>query len=271
MSIENIRIEPQSPRTIPHSIITFNNGEVVIDRTHHHWNDVYFNVEFNDGTTDWVRVYSDEMLNGNNDTFYFTDVNDTDWYYKAIKALVLNNIVKGRKSVKRDNRDEITFVPQGNVTRAEALVTAMKICGYDKIINYNPYDRKPVFDDVFVNDWCYIYVRYAKENGMISATNIYTNEFLPNQEITRQEFAFIVDRVMDNRLKPHDSYDLLKSFSDESSIKYRSSVAKLVYNDAMNGFREGDKLFFKPKSKLTRGEMAQVFYNIVYRDQVGYQ
>ena len=53
----------------------------------------------------------------------------------------------------------------------------MKICGYDKIINYNPYDRKPVFDDVFVMiGVIYMFVMLKK---MHDICNKYTNEFLP--------------------------------------------------------------------------------------------
>lgn len=169
------------------------------------------------------------------------------------------------------------YRPDGKITRAEFAKIACTVFGLktddDTIKNM----REP-FNDVSKNDWFYRYV-VALYNEKVDKETINEESviqgngselFNPNDEITRQEAAVIIAKLV----KPitHDikanigteekpvyvHQDVKTKFADDkdiatwadNSVKFLSEDGKEV----IKGIKEGNKENFKPQNQITRAE-----------------
>ena len=161
------------------------------------------------------------------------------WSETDVYRAVSYGIVRGYE----DN----TFRPDRPVTRAE----------FTNMVN-NTFGNKGTtsitFTDVPYYAWYYDDVAKGLAASYIAG---YNNKFSPNDYITRQDAAVILDRVL-----PYESYAAISSnIRDKSSISSYAveSVAKLYSLGYMTGNASN---YFRPKASLTRAEAAKILSKI---------
>lgn len=165
----------------------------------------------------------------------FTDMNG-HWSEKYAKILSDKKIINGY--------EDGSFKPENNVTRAEItkmVVSAFNVTGTNVIS----------FADVVADSWYSQFVARAAAAGII---NGYDGKFNPNGNITRQDAALIVFRVLDTmNTLPKGS----ATFKDSSIIApYALDAVKALGSiGVLNGDTNGN---FNPSSSITRAEIAAV-------------
>ncbi|MGE8033460.1 S-layer homology domain-containing protein [Lysinibacillus sp. NPDC093692] len=121
-------------------------------------------------------------------TVDFKDVKKDAWYYDAIAATVENGIFEGVSATE--------FAPAKNLTRSEAakiLVEAFELEGEA--------DLKDFADASTVKPWAKSYLEVAVANGIIKGVEVNGKTNLnPNASITRQEFAAVFNRALENEV-----------------------------------------------------------------------
>lgn len=176
-------------------------------------------------------------------TTSFTDIDSVEWAKNAIINLANKNIINGKSAE--------TFCPQDNVTRAEFVKIIVRAFGIDEVsgdINFN---------DVAKDDWYYSFVSAAFYNKLVSGMT--DNEFMPNNNITREDAFVIIFRALSAKGKTFENTrdfidgDLISSYAKEAIIKLGGS-------EFINGDANGQ---VNPKNNLTRAEAAVVVNNIL--------
>lgn len=167
----------------------------------------------------------------------FKDMESSAWAKDAVKALYDSGVIAGRS--------EGIFAPSENVTRAEFVKLITEGFKIEKG------DGEAKFDDVAENAWYAEFIMRAASKGIVSGTG---SAFLPNNQITREDAAVIIARVLGK-----ESSDAL-TFADaaDASDYAKSAVAALTAEKIINGV--GDNKF-APKMNLTRAQAAVLIYN----------
>ncbi len=137
------------------------------------------------------------------------------------------------------------FRPQDNVSRAEAISMLMRLKGIESVANL-----ETSFTDLVDGSWYYQVVATAESLGYLE--DMYTNEFSPNQAITREEFANLI--YLMNDLKVGNEY----MFIDRDEISFLDAV-DAVFN---KGLIVGSGNLFYPKDELTREMAAAILTRI---------
>ncbi|WP_198015889.1 S-layer homology domain-containing protein [Paenibacillus sp. HW567] len=138
--------------------------------------------------------------------------------------------------------------PDQSITRAEFMAIVNRSFEIASL-----FDKKEVpkitFSDVSSTSWAYKEVAMAVGAGYIQG---YNNEARPNAQITRQEAAVIVGKLLKLEL-PENTTETLAGFSDRGEVAAWSagSVAAAINASYMKGYPDGT---FKPKRSLTRAE-----------------
>ena len=195
-----------------------------------------------------------------------TDFN-SHWAKKEIEEAMLKGFVDTAAN----------YRPDGKITRAEFAKIACTVFGLktddDTIKNM----REP-FNDVSKNDWFYRYVvalynekvdkNKVNEESVIQGNG--SELFNPNDEITRQEAAVIIAKLVKpithdvkknigtNEKPVYVHQDVKTKFADDkdiatwadNSVKFLSEDGKEV----IKGIKEGNKENFKPQNQITRAE-----------------
>lgn len=169
------------------------------------------------------------------------------WGEDTIIKMAAKGIVKGRS--------EEAFVPEDKITRAEfvkLLVEAFDIDATTEI----------TYDDVAKTDWFYNYINAAiKEDLLRNVSGIQNYNFLPNQNITREDIVILMANTYKYETGEELSSDK-KAFIDG----YRASEkAKYAINAAheygfINGYPTGA---FRPKGYSTRAEAIEILNNFI--------
>ena len=170
----------------------------------------------------------------------FTDIDKaSDWAKESIMKAAELDLIKG----KGNN----IFDPQGKVTRAEFAIMLTKL------VELEDFDEKEVFTDVKVNAWYYDAVMKAYKAGIIAGKG--NNKFAPNDSITREEMAVMLDRTLklETEIEEQEIKDIDKA-SDwaVNSIKLMSQL----------GIMTGDNGKFKPSEKVTREMAAAIIVRV---------
>ncbi|MHA6532222.1 S-layer homology domain-containing protein [Paenibacillus sp. BAC0078] len=138
--------------------------------------------------------------------------------------------------------------PDQSITRAEFMTIVNRSFEIASL-----FDKKEVpnitFSDVSSTSWAYKEVAMAVGAGYIQG---YNNEARPNAQITRQEAAVIISRLMKFELTQNTT-EALAGFSDRGEVAAWSagSVTAAINAGYMKGYPDGS---FKPKRSLTRAE-----------------
>ena len=175
----------------------------------------------------------------------FQDVPDGYWGRTAIIFLSDKGIVSGREKGK--------FCPEETITRAEFTKIVLGA------LKFSASNAAAGFADVNETDWYSRYVAAAQENGIVKGTE--DNKFYPDNSITRQDAALLLQRALEQKGIRLDSGKTAQFADDGAFSDYaRSAVGLLAGNGMIKGF---DDNTFRPFANLTRAEAAQLIYNAV--------
>ena len=160
----------------------------------------------------------------------FSDIKN-HWAENYITRLVENGAVNGYS--------DRTFKPDNTITRAEftkIIVSIFELSG----------ESKSQYSDVSKDDWYNVYIEKASASGIIQGSD---GMFFPNKNITRQDAALIIHRVL--TLK-NITMKAGKEFSDNDEISEYAKVAVSQMSEigVINGY-DGE---FMPKNNITRAE-----------------
>ena len=172
----------------------------------------------------------------------FGDFPKNSWSTEAVTAAVENGLLIGRGNNRLD--------PKGLLTRAEmaAIMTRAFGATVEKDISS--------FKDVKEDDWYSSVV--AKAYNMLVMQGTGDNTFAPKNSISREEVFLSLARVLHI---DSEEYALLDKFSDKSDVAdwSKNAVTGMVGVEYLRGYEDGT---LRPKGKITREELAQVFHNI---------
>lgn len=162
------------------------------------------------------------------------------WAQNAIEKWLDKGLLKGF--------EDGSVKPDQPITRAEFMAIVNRSFEIARL-----FDKKEVpkitFSDVSATSWAYKEVAMAAGAGYIQG---YNNEARPNAQITRQEAAVIVGKLLRFEL-PENTAETLAGFSDRGEVAAWSagSVTAAINAGYMKGYPDGT---FKPKRSLTRAE-----------------
>lgn len=168
--------------------------------------------------------------------FPFTDVADGRWSYSYIRQLYEAGVIDGMTPT--------TFVPTGDVTRAQFVKMLARLQGAD-VSEY----RSAGFEDVPADAWYAPYVNWAAANGIVYG--ISSTEFAPNTDISRQDMAVMLDRYAQQSGIVLGTDNAAVTFTDEADIAAYAlpAVQALQRAGVINGMPDGS---FCPRGSATR-------------------
>ena len=171
----------------------------------------------------------------------FIDVKAGDWYYEPVHAAFVLGLLRGMP--------DGSFVPNGNVTRAQAATALWNLLGCPAE------DYEAAFTDVREADWFSGAVMWAYRakitNGVDAA------HFGPNDGITREQLAVMVYRCADLLgLDTDADAGTLSAFPDQGAVDSwaRDAIAWAVERGIINGANG----LLVPRGTATRAELAKI-------------
>lgn len=165
------------------------------------------------------------------------------WAETYIEALVDKGIVNGKT--------ETSFDPDGTVTRAEFIAMIVRMIAPEETAT------EAAFEDVGETDWFREAVMKAVAAGLVKEDSM----FRPNDEITREETAAILERVYRLIMEEVDVAETELTFGDSDSISAwaEEAVKLMLKTGLMKGMDDGS---FAPLKNSTRAEAATVIYRL---------
>ena len=182
----------------------------------------------------------------------FKDVLKTAWYYNAVKYSYDTGIIKGYS--------DTIFAPNDNITRGQLVTILWRIEKEPKANNLNN-----TFDDVADNKYYTSAIKWASSKGIVKGYGG-TKKFGPDDFITRQDLAIILNRYADYKGKVENYDILLNTFCDynevskyaEKSVKWAVARGVISGNLLSNGSKS-----IAPKSNTTRAEAAAMLMRFI--------
>ena len=174
---------------------------------------------------------------------HFSDIDENDWYYDNVMDAANNGYISGM--------GDGTFAPTQATTRAQFASMIANAMGYEA----DP-DVASMFPDVADDFWGKAAINFCAQNGIIEGYDDGT--FKPNQTITRQEAAAILNNAFDLAEKYGISDE---QFPDDGKIANWASDH--VYAAKASGLMNGDKDTgnFRPTDTIKRCEAASILMN----------
>ncbi|MBS4871806.1 MAG: GA module-containing protein [Peptoniphilus sp. oral taxon 375] len=145
------------------------------------------------------------------------------------------------------------FSPDRPTTRAEFVTVLSRLAGI-KEENY----KQNKFTDVPKGVYYEAAVNWAQDKKIVEG--IGNNKFAPDQTMTREEMATILDRYFQAIKKDYGNRGALY-FQDQGDISLwaADSVKRMTQTGILHGT---DRNTFEPKSSFTRAELATVIYQL---------
>lgn len=159
------------------------------------------------------------------------------WAQKTINEWIGKNYIGGYS--------DGTFRPDSAITRAEFVALVNRVFGYKKASSLS-------FTDVSSQDWFAQEIAKARFVGYINGYS--DGSFQPNQQISRQETAAILTRILS---LPDPGKNLCENFNDKEDIPAWSmfSINATVNNGYISGYPDGT---FRPTNATTRAEAISI-------------
>ena len=207
----------------------------------------------NDGTTSGggpsiiAPGHTGAVTTPNTNTNYkpdFQDLDSVEWARTAINGLAMRGMISGR--------DQYTFDPNANITRAEYCQILMGA------INALNAKGESTFADVPSTAWYYNAVSVASQLGIVSGYG--DGNFGPNGLITRQDMALMTyktAKIMNKSLEPVNA-EITFEDSHEISDYAFEAVMTLQKAGIINGMTDTT---FEPHSNATRAQSAKVIFD----------
>ena len=179
----------------------------------------------------------------NDENTYFTDINDTDWFYESVKYVYDNGLMTGL--------NETTFGPYENLARAQFAVILHRMNDEPSI----EYTNK--FPDVANEQWYTDAILWASDIGVVTGYSD-TGNFGPGDNINREQMA-----VMMYRYANYLGYDTSASadFSKFKDAKNVNEFAKEAMTWAVGaGIITGkdNETRLDPQGSASRAECATI-------------
>lgn len=169
----------------------------------------------------------------------FSDISG-HWAEKDINALYAKQIINGY--------EDGSFRPANLVTRAEFVKMVVEMSSLAVSDNCS-------FEDVENDSWYLPYLSAAATSGVISGDG---KRFYPNNNITRQDAAVIVYRILKNMGVL--SISGVADYADAAQIAPYATEAVSALKNAR--IMEGSEGYFYPESNATRAEVAAIINRV---------
>lgn len=207
----------------------------------------------NDGTTSGggpgiiAPGHTGAVTTPNTDSSYkpdFQDLDSVEWARTAINGLAMRGMISGR--------DQYTFDPNANITRAEYCQILMGA------INALGANGESTFADVPSTAWYYNAVSVASQLGIVSGYG--DGNFGPNDLITRQDMALMTYKTAQIMNKSLEPVNAEITFEDSHEIADYAFEAVMTLQKAgiINGMTDTT---FEPLSNATRAQSAKVIFD----------
>lgn len=171
-------------------------------------------------------------------TLAFADVNESDYFYEAVKWAAEMGITSGTS--------ETTFSPHASCTRAQMVTFLWRAAGTPE-----PADSETSFGDVDKEAYYYKALLWAVENGITSGTSATT--FSPDAVCTRGQMAMFLYRSAET---PDVSGS--NSFTDvDDGAYYKEAVIWAKNEDITTGT---SATTFSPDAACTRAQMVTFLF-----------
>ena len=156
-----------------------------------------------------------------------------------------------------------TFLPQNNMTRAEAVTLLTRLVTDENNIKGKVSAN---YDDVASGAWYESYIGFFQKLGYLDTIEVnYGTCIAPTQNITRGEFAELLYYI--STFGEGASSMKLKGFSDvKSTHKYIKAINFAVANGIVSGYEDGT---FKPENNITRAEVVTMVNRFLGRIPTG--
>lgn len=179
-------------------------------------------------------------------TIQFTDVNENDWYYDAVKYIYANGLMSGVS--------DTTFAPNANTTRGMIVTVLYRMENQPNVTIDNS------FNDVKSTDYYGNAIYWAKQNNIVSGYNSTT--FAPNDNITREQMAAILYRYAAYKGYSVDKTSDLSNFNDTSNISnYALTPIKwAVSSGLISGMGDGT---ISPLGNASRAQIATILMRFI--------
>lgn len=179
----------------------------------------------------------------------FTDIKEGVWYYDDVMFVYQNSLMNGTSST--------TFSPDSTLTRAMIVTILWRNEGSPSIEG-----MYAEFADVIQGSWYETAVGWAARNGIVQG---YSEGFFgPNDPITRQDLAVILERYMRFIGSELNVTDQWIEFADEAEISEYAMNAIQTLNKLgiINGIGvdENEQIVINPKGNATRAQAAALLH-----------
>ncbi|BBH20506.1 hypothetical protein Back11_18510 [Paenibacillus baekrokdamisoli] len=179
----------------------------------------------------------------------FDDVPSNHWVNNALKVLAAKHVITGLT--------DITFLPQGEITRAEFVAMLTRLFGLKA---KNP----SVFTDVDSSKWYADAVDAAYEAKLVVGKTATT--FGPDEKVSREEMAVMLVRAYEykNGKDAREGTKADNPFVDSDQIS--AWAVEYVQSAFVEGLMKGTgNNRFNPAAYATRADVAQAIYNLLNR------
>jgi len=175
----------------------------------------------------------------------YTDVDKDHWAYEAIEKLSVDGIVQGM--------GDGTFGVEKDLTRAQFATIIQR--AFNFVVN----ERVNSFSDVTEDDW------YADSASILATLNIMQGygdgTFRGDVTITREQMATVIFRVIVEIGADLEEVNTnVPTDIDDAQNYAKEPIIKLYQAGVIDGVSAED---FAPREVATRGQVAQLVYNIL--------
>lgn len=196
-------------------------------------------------TIDKLTVSTRIEVEFTNGKLPFTDVRESDWFYKDVAFAYENGLFAGTS--------DTTFSPNASMTRAMLVTVLYRLEGQPAV------NGRSGFSDVQYNGYYEDAVTWAADNGIVNGTS--TTTFSPNANVTREQMAAILYRYAQHKKYNTAASSSLNGFTDQASVSSyaTASLEWAVAEKLVNG--SAGKLM--PTGNATRAQVAAILHRFV--------
>lgn len=178
----------------------------------------------------------------------FNDIKEAEWAASYIAKMKAKNVFQGFQ--------DGTFRPNNQITRVEAIVTAVRLLGLENEAKAKSPDTKLHFKDSQRIDkefpWAKGYIIVALENGLFDASE---DMIQPDKPASRVWVAGLLVKSLGLQSEALLKMTQIPNFTDANQIPAGSIgyINVAVEKGIVSGYPDGT---FKPSKNVTRAEMA---------------
>lgn len=176
----------------------------------------------------------------------FIDVSEGDWFYENVRYAVTNGLMNGTSATE--------FSPGMDITRGMLVTVLHRMEGSpETALDYT-------FADVAADEYYAKAVAWADDNGIVLGYS--AEEFAPDDVITREQFAAVMQRYAGFKGQATDEADDLARFADAGQISdwARENVSWAVGAGLIVGRDNGA---LDPQGSATRAEAAAILQRFI--------